>query len=57
MPDFTVAAMNRYRLSVFDSETDHVYAENVIAFNMDAYGSILVKTDKPIYKPSQVGKC
>ena len=55
MPGFTDAVANRYQLSVIDSE-DRVYTEKVITFNSNAYGSILVKTDKPIYKPSQVGK-
>ena len=55
MPGFTDAVANQYQLSVVDSE-DRVYTEKTITFNSDAYGSILVKTDKPIYKPSQVGK-
>lgn len=53
MPEFPTAHYNKYLLSITDTH-DNVYKTQYIYFR--PYGYILVKTDKPIYKPSQTGK-
>ena len=56
MPDFAEVHSKHYFLSVIGSDGQEYLNRCSINFPSDAFGHFLVKTDKPIYKPSQSGK-
>ena len=55
MPDFADIHFKHYLLSVIGSDGKKYLTRRSINFQSNSFGHILVKTEKPIYKPSQLG--
>ena len=56
MPDFAEVHFKHYFLSINGSDGQEYLNRRFINFPPDAFGQLLVKTDQPIYNPSQTGK-
>jgi len=56
MPSLRELQHRNYYISVTSHEGDEEYiSRRRIYFSSDSFGFIMVKTDKPIYKPEQSG--
>lgn len=56
LPTLTEASSRRYLVSITSHKGTNVYLpRRQLFFNRNDLGFVLLKTDKPIYKPSQTG--
>lgn len=55
MPSFNELKARRYSVSVGSSTGEEFLSPHEIYFRHESFGHLLVKTDQPIYKPSQTG--
>ena len=57
LPSHTDIANNEFFLTIQSSMGEMFMDKQLISFSSSSRGMIVVKTDKPIYKPNQTGKC
>ena len=57
LPRHTDLATNEFYLTIRSTLGEMFMDKQLISFSSNSRGMIVVKTDKPIYKPSQTSAC